>query len=89
MERILGGTLVGGSVVRSIADADRGGGPPDPTDDARGGPAPVGGVGIALEVLIPGDAVWARGGGGGGTAFTASSTPAFESDRKRFSFIRT
>ena len=76
MERIRGGTLVGGSVVRSIADGDRGG-PPDPTDDARGGPALVEG-GIALEVLIPGEAVWARGGGGGGAAFAASLTSALK-----------
>jgi hypothetical protein len=75
-------------VVRSIADADRGGGPPDPTDDARGGPAPVEGVGIALEVLIPGEAVWARGGGGGGAAFAASLTSAFENNHERFSSIR-
>jgi len=53
LERILG--LVRGSVVRSIADAGRGG-PSTPAEVARGGANPDGGGG-ALEALRPGEAV--------------------------------
>jgi len=54
LERILG--LVGGSVVRSIADAGRGG-PSTPAEAARGGANPFNGGGGALEALRPGEAV--------------------------------
>lgn len=74
MERILGGrTLVGGSVFESMADAGLGG-PPAPAEAARGGPSAEGG-GVTLEALIPGEAVWARGGGGGGCAVFAAASP--------------
>ena len=77
MERILGGgTLVGGSVLKSIAEAGLGG-PVAPAEAALGGPTAEGGGGT-LEALIPGEAVWARGGGGGGcAAFAAASPPAY------------
>jgi len=71
LERIRIGTFVGGSVVRSIADAGRIGG-------ASGGVDEDGG----LDPLIPGEAVCAldgalEGGGGGVAGFAASAAPAF------------
>lgn len=74
LERILGGrALVWGSVLKSMADAGLGG-PAAPTEAARGGPTTEGGGG-ALEALIPGEAVWARGGGGVGCAVIAAASP--------------
>ena len=55
---------VGGDTLRSIADAERvGGGVGDEVDGTR--------------LLRPGEAVWARVGGGGGAAGLVGSAPAF------------
>lgn len=61
LERIRTGTFVTDSEPRSIADAERTGGPE---------------AGDAREPLIPGEAVWALDGGGGGAGFGVSSDPA-------------
>lgn len=63
VDRIRGVVLLGGDVSTSVADVERFGG------RDSGGPSGRGPV-------IAGDAVWARIGGGGGVAFTASVPPA-------------
>ena len=62
LERTRVGGLRGGSEVKSIAPAvaGRAGGGPAVRGDGGGGPAPND---------LPGDAVCARGGGGGGVGF--------------------
>lgn len=63
LERIRIGALTGGS-LKSIADTER-----------KGGALPGGGFGF--EPVIPGEAVCAREGGGGGVAgFSGSALPA-------------
>lgn len=65
-ERMRIGALTGGSVLRSMADAERGGA--------------VEGEGWDLGPVIPGDAVCALAGGGGGgaEALELSSTETYE-----------